>query len=238
MKEAWMFQALMTLLSWGFTIKRVIADREFSTYDVLAVLGFLGVPYTGPMKRTPAIRKLVDQFIDGKSKAVIYYKLQPSLTTRFKVGAISVHVILKAEPGKRVRDLRAALAAGTITRADARKHVHSFITTESASFKASSLISWGMRIAGIIRHRWRIETGFRVSDDFTPSSHARCNKHKTFWLVMDRINYDCWKTQQAPHHKLKEVPKSWREGQTKDRYVDVMTDLLVKSHADFLAGAP
>nr|MDO8115555.1 hypothetical protein [Candidatus Sigynarchaeota archaeon] len=236
MKEAWMFQALMTLLSWGFTIKRVIADREFSTYDVLAVMGFLGVPYTGPMKRTPAIRKLIDQFIDGTSKAVVSFNLQPSRTTRFKVGAISVHVIMKAEPGKRIRDLRAALTAGTITRAEARKHVHSFITTESAPFKATSLNSWGMRIAAIIGHRWRIETGFRVSDDFSPSSHARSNRIKTFWLVTDRINYNCWKVQQAPHRKLKDVPKSWREGQTKDRFVEVATELLVNTHADYLAG--
>jgi hypothetical protein len=237
MKEAWMFQALLTLMSWGFTIKRVLADREFSTYDVFAVMGFLGVSYTGPMKRTPTIRALVDQYLDAKSNAVISYKLQPSPTTRFKVGAIPVHVIFKAEPGKRVRDIRIALNAGKITRAEARKHVHVFITTEPDPTKASGLISWGMRIAQIFRHRWRIETGFRVSDGFTPSSHARSNKAKTFWLVMDRFNYNCWKVQQAPHRKLKDVPRSWIEGQTRDRFVEVGTELIVNSRAETLAAA-
>jgi hypothetical protein len=236
-KEAWMFQALITLLSWGFTIKRVLADREFSTYDVLTIMGFLGVPYTGSMKRTPAVRKLADQFIDAQSKAVVAYQLQPSLTTRFKVGAIPVHVILKTEPGKRVRNVRAALAAGKMTRAEARKHVHVFITTEKDPARVAGLISWGMRIANIFRHRWRIETGFRMSDGFSPSSHARSNKVKTFWLVMDRINYNCWKVQQAPHRKLKGVPKSWREGQTRERFVEVTTKLFVKNHAEALAGA-
>jgi hypothetical protein len=236
-KEAWMFQALLTLLSWGFTIKRVLADREFSTYDVLAVMGFLGVPYTGSMKRTPAIRRLADQFIDARSKAVVAYWLQPSFGVRFNVGAIPVHVIFKAEPGKRVRDLRTALTAGKITRSEARKHVHVFITTEKSPARAASLISWGMRIANIFRHRWRIETGFRVSDGFSPSSHARSNKVKTFWLVMDRINYDCWKVQQAPHRELKDVPSSWRDGQTRERFVEVATGFLVKNHAEALAGA-
>jgi len=235
MKEAWMFQALLTLISRGFIIKRVLADREFSTYDVLAVMGFLGVPYTGTMKRTPSIRKLVGQYIDAKSQAVIPFGVQPSPTTRFKAGAIPVHVIFKAEPGKRVRDIRLALAAGKLTRAEAIKHVHVFITTETHPAKASGLTSWGMRIAQIFRNRWRIETGFRVSDGFSPSSHARSNKAKTFWLVMDRFNYNCWKVQQAPHHELKDVPKSWNDGQTRDRFVDVGTELIVKSGAEAVA---
>jgi hypothetical protein len=159
MKEAWMFQALLTLMSWGFTIKRVLADREFSTYDVLAVLGFLGVPYTGPMKRTPTIRKLIDQYINVQSKAVVSVQIQPNITTRFKVGAIPVHVIFKAEAGKSARDIRAALAAGKITRAEARKHIHVFITTEKDPRRAASLISWGMRIANIFRYRMAYRNG-------------------------------------------------------------------------------
>jgi hypothetical protein len=87
MIESWIFQQLMLLLSWGFSIKRVIADREFTTYNMLAVLGFLDIPYTGPIKRIPAIRKLIDQFINAKSPAVILFDLQPSAKTRFKVGA-------------------------------------------------------------------------------------------------------------------------------------------------------
>ena len=235
MKEAWVFQELLTLLSWGFTIKRVIADREFTTYDMLAMLGFLDIPYTGPIKRTPAMRKLMDQFIDAKSPAVVPYSLWPSASTRFKIGAITIHVIMKAERGARVRDIRASLAAGKITRADARKHVHIFITTERNPAKASSLLSWGMRIATISRHRWRIETGFRVSDGVSQSSHAHSNKAKTFWVVMNRISYDLWKVQQAPHRKLKNVPGCWCEGQTRDRFADVAGDLMVKSHAAFLA---
>jgi hypothetical protein len=72
-----------------------------------------------------------------------------------------------------VGDLRVALMAGKVTRAEVRKHVHIFITTEAYPAKASSLIAWGMRIASIFRHRWRIETGFRVSDGIPPSSQAR-----------------------------------------------------------------
>ena len=173
--------------------------------------------------------------IDAKSPAVVPFGLKPSAKTRFKVGNIPMHVIMKAEPGARVRDLRASLAAGTITLADARKRVHVFITTEKRPSKASGLISWGMRIATIARHRWRIETGFRVSDGISQSSHAHSNKAKTFWVVMNRISYDLWKVQQAPHRRLKDVPKSWREGQTRDRFADVATDIMVKSHAAFLA---
>jgi hypothetical protein len=235
MREAWVFQALITLLSWGFTIKRVIADREFTTYDMLAVLGFLDIPYTGPIKRTPVMRKLIDQFIDAKCSAVIPHNLKPIRTTRFKVGDISLHVIMKAEPGKRVRDLRASLAAGKITRAEARKQVHVFITTEKCPAKKSGLVSWGMRIATIARRRWRIETGFRVSDGISESSHAHSNKAKTFWVVMDRASYDLWKIQQAPYRRLKNVPESWREGQTGKRFRKVASDQLVKSHAEFLA---
>jgi len=234
-KEAWIFQSLMTLLSWGFTIKRVIADREFSNYDMLAMLGFLNVPFTGPVKRMPAIRKLIDQFLAAQSPAVIPCSLHPSATTHFKVGPINVHVILKAAPGMTIRAVRAALNAGTITIADARRQVYSFITTEKAPGKASSMASWGMRLANLARYRWRIETGFRVSDGFTPSSHARYNKVKTFWLVMDRVNYDLWKLQQHPQRKLKDVPKSWREGQTRDRFAEVTTSYLVKNHAEFIA---
>ena len=146
-----------------------------------------------------------------------------------------MHVIMKAEPGARVRNLRASLAAGTITLADARKRVHVFITTEKRPSKASGLISWGMRIATIARHRWRIETGFRVSDSISQSSHAHSNKAQD---ILGRYEPDERRPLEGPASTASEVkgrPEVVARGQTRDRFADVATDIMVKSHAAFLA---
>ena len=228
-KETWIREMLVSLLSWGFIIKRVFADREFSTYDVLAQMDIMQVPFTGSLKKSAGIHKLVDAYLDKKCRAVVLHVMTPNQYTRLNVGPISVHVIMKAEPGKSIHAIRADLSAGTITRAKAREMIHVFVTTEQEPAKSSKLISWGMTVVEAFRRRWRIETGFRDSDDFTPASRARYNRIKTFWLVMDRFAYNAWQIQRAPYRRLRHVAKAWREGPIKRRFGKVVNMLYVRT---------
>ena len=229
-KEAWIGELLLMLRFWGFTIKRVYADREFSTYDVLALLDMLDVPYTGSMKRTWGMRKLIDKYLDGECKAVVLYRVAPNQGTRLDIGLIPVHVIFKMDTGTSIFAVRKALKDGTMTRAEARKKVHVFITTEQEPAISTKLISWGMSVIEGFRRRWRIETGFRDDKKFSPMSHARRNSIKTFKVGLGHFGYNGWRIQCGLYKRLQRVPTTWREGETRERFGTVATTMHVENY--------
>ena len=91
------------LQAWGFTVTRVFGDREFSTYDVIAGLGAIGVAYTGTMKKTPRVKPHVEAFLDKRGPQVAGTTLTPYHGTHYQLGPVQVHLIFKTGPGKRVR---------------------------------------------------------------------------------------------------------------------------------------
>jgi hypothetical protein len=119
-KEQWMAEVLTMLLSWGLTVKKVMADRGYSTYDVLAIMMQLGIAYTGAMKKTPSIKDEVDKYLDGTCLPVVPVMLHPHQMTRNDVGPIIVHVIMKPDKGKNIKQIRKDLRIGKITRAQSR----------------------------------------------------------------------------------------------------------------------
>jgi hypothetical protein len=230
-KEAWIGKLILMLRFWGFTIKRIYGDREFSTYDVLALLDMLDVPYTGSMKKSQGIRDVIDKYLDGECKSVVYHALQPSQFVRLNVGSIPIHVILKTDAGTTIHALRNAINDGTMTHAKAREKIHVFITTEQEPADSSKLIRWGHDIIDGFRRRWRIESGFRDSKKFRPMSHARSNAIKTFKVGLGNYGYNGWRIQTSLYKRLQNVPKSWRQGETRERFATVVTTLHVKSLA-------
>ncbi len=227
-KEAWIGKLLLTLRFWGFTIKRVYGDREFSTYDVLALLDIIDVPYTGSMKKTPGIRDVIDKYIDEECKSVAYHVLLPNQNVRLDVGSIPVHVIMKIDKGTSIHALRKAFEEGTLTRAKAREKIHVFITTEQEPTNSSKLVRWGYDIIEGFRRRWRIESGFRDSKYFRPMSHARSNAIKNFRVGLGNYGYNGWRIQSAMYKRLQNVPASWRQGETRERFITVATTVHVK----------
>lgn len=139
-KKAWIGKLLRILRFWGFTINRVYGDREFSTYNVLALLDIIDVPYTGSMKKTQGIRDVIDKYIDGECKSVAYHVLLPNQYVRLNMGSIPVHVILKIDKGTSIHALRKAFEEGTMIRAKMREKIHVFITTEQEPADSSKLV--------------------------------------------------------------------------------------------------
>ncbi len=219
--------ALVMLAKWGFAIKKVFGDREFSTYDIIGKLNSLGYCYTGTMKKTVPIKKIVDAFLNGLCKCVVLHVMQPHRLVRFNFGPINVHVILKADPGSRIRDVQRDYKNGKITLAEARKKIHVFITTEPAPRHEKHWGPWGAKIVQPFRKRWRIETGFRDTDIFTPTSHARENGTKTFMFVLDLFAYNAWQIQRALRRRLRRVPRAWRIGPTRERFSKLSSDILL-----------
>jgi len=209
---------LQRLVNWGFTIKDTFGDREVSTFDVIATLQKKNLSYTGTMKRTPSIRKLVDQFLRGTCSSVIQHVLQPHAGCRVPHGAIQVHLIFKVDPRKRARDLQRKVASGKLSLIKAREHVHVFITTRAPPARKDKLVRWGMRLVQEFRKRWRIETGFRDHDIFTPASHARNNATKNFLHALDAAAYNMWKIQCALVTKAKRAGKTRKRAPTLRRY--------------------
>lgn len=220
--------ALAMLVEWGFTIKRVLGDREFSTYDVITTLSKMNLPYIGTMKRTEPVKKVIDAFLMNKCSSVVSFTVNEHLSTLYKDGAIKVHLILKSDRGTRARDVRRALEQGKITLAEARKRIHVFITTETAPLVKKRWGSWGQGIVASFRKRWRIETGFRDCDAFTQTSHARDNETKTLGIVLDMFAYNAWQVERAIHRKRRRVPASWRLGPTRDRFMRKQSKIIVR----------
>ena len=211
-------KGLSLLLKWGFNVKRVDGDREFSTYDIIGGLAQMGIPYTGTIKKTAPIKRIVDDYLDGNCSPVVKYFLNQHPQTMYKFGPISVYIIMKTDPGKRMRDLRRDLASGKITRDEARKKIHVFVTSEKPPKLKRQLMRWGLRLAQLFRKRWRIETGFRDLNRWFPTSHARSNEAKLFWMGMRMFAYNAWQIQRALCRKLRNVPKVWRKGPTLKRF--------------------
>lgn len=217
-KELYVGTMLLKLIDWGYIIKDTFGDREVSTYDVIATLVNKGLSYMGTMKQTPAVKKMVDEFLHGSCQSVVPHVLQRHPTCRVKHSPIPTYLILKVDPGTRARDLRRKLVSGAISIEEARAYVHVFITTKSAPARKDQLIRWGMRIAQEFRKRWRIETGFRDYELFSPTSHARNNATKTFLHAFDMIAFNAWKIQQALCKKAMHAPASKRRGPTLRRF--------------------
>ena len=97
---------MQLLLKWGFKIKRIEGDREFSTYDIIGGLAQMDCHYTGTIKKTAPIKRIVDDYIDGKCKPVVKHTLNAHPQIFYKLGAIPVYLIMKTDPGKRMRNLR------------------------------------------------------------------------------------------------------------------------------------
>jgi hypothetical protein len=212
------------LKEWGFEIREIQADREFSNYDLIATLSDEDTRYLGSIKRTPSIKPLVEDYLDGKIKAVIFYLLKPSAATKYKLGDIPTFLIFKTDPGTRIGDLRNQLKFGLITRKDALKHIHIFITTFKAPRNKRRWIKWGMGLVRRFSKRWQIETGFRDMNRILPTSHARKYSTKTFMFAMQMWNYNIWQIQRASHRRLRGVPKIWRMGPKLDRFAKRIRD--------------
>lgn len=214
--------ALENLLKCGFTIKRVEGDREFSNYDLIAKLNQLGIPYTGSMKKTMPIKKLVDNLLDGKCKQVVAHTLNQHQHVHFKLGPQNTFIIMKTDSGMRVKDVRKQLKAGIITHAEAWAKIHVFITTEKPPPSKHKWVRWGLRIVQIFRNRWRIETGYSDLNRIFPTSHARSNSTKKFMITLRMFIYNAWQFQKAFHHRLRKVPEVWKKGPTLRRFGYVM----------------
>jgi hypothetical protein len=213
-REIYVGTLLQRLVNWGFTIKDTYGDREVSTFDVIATLQMKGLAYTGTMKHTPSVKNVIDQFLKGTCSSVVSHVLQPHAACRVKSGPIQTHLILKVDPGTRARDLRRKLASRKLTLAKAMEHVHVFITTRVPPGRKDKLVRWGMRIVQEFKKRWRIETGFRDYELFSPTSHARDNSTKTFLHVLDIFSFNMWKIQIALYKKANHAGKSTKRAPT------------------------
>ena len=217
-------QAVALLQQWGFHFKRIEGDREFSTYDIIGKLQQMGIPYTGTIKKTVPIKRIAQDYLAGNCKPVVPFTLNQHQFTYYKLGSIPVHLIMKTDPGKRMRDLRKDFRAGKITPRDALKHIHVFVTTEKAPRK-QKVVRWGLALAQNFRNRWRIETGFRDESRVFPTCHARSNACKYFWMGMRVFAYNAWQIQRALHWQMRKVPKVWKKGPTLRRFGRVQARL-------------
>lgn len=206
------------LQQWGFTVKRTEGDREFSTYDIIVGLQQSGVPYTGSFKRTAPIKAIVEDYLDGNCKPVVAYSLNPNQATFHNFGPIPVYLVMKCDPGMRMRDLRKQLKTGKMTRSKALEHIHVFVTTEKAPRQKYLLVRWGLALIQQFKKRWRIETGFRDLNRFMPTSHARSNMSKLLWMSLRMFAYNAWQIQRALARLLRKVPAVWKLGPTLRRF--------------------
>ncbi|OLS16029.1 MAG: hypothetical protein RBG13Loki_0357 [Promethearchaeota archaeon CR_4] len=218
-------QAIDLLKSWGFSIEHVTGDREISCYDVMSSLLAQGTFYLGSIKRLPKeVKKAIKAYLAGTGKSVVAITLHPTPTCQYDNGLLQCYLILKPDRGKRVGDLQAEIAAGTLTEKKAMEHVHAFVTTMRAPRNKRRWASWGLGLVRRFSKRWRIETGFRDIRRHVPASRARNAATKTLLVAFQMFAYDCWQLQRALHRKLRRVPKAWRVGPTLERFCSRIED--------------
>lgn len=150
----------------------------FPTFDLLAALRQRGIPYLGPYKRYPNIRKLVIKFLKGGGNYIFPSKICGAPKARKGRPSIDVTFILTNPRGRRLSEIRADYLSGAKSEADSLKEIMVMVTTDKPPKSKKVRQRWAVRLCQRYHVRWQIETGFRDVKRMVPESNARTNARK------------------------------------------------------------
>jgi hypothetical protein len=206
------------LIQKGYIIDKVLADRWFPTFDLFSVLNARGIHYIGPYKKMAPIKKIIlDYLIHGK-QYIIPYVIKGAPAAHYHSPSIQVWLILTNRRGRRLREIRKDYLDGKITDKEAMQEIFVIVTNIPPPRGKKAQQGWAVKICHAYDSRWNIETGFRDLNRIGNLSNARKNERKFFMFSLRFWVFNAWHIERAKRCRLKQVPKSWKNGPTLRRF--------------------
>lgn len=212
--------ALGDLLAWGFTIRRVLADRWFANRGVLEWCKGHDIEYIGPIKKRKNIIDLVHAYLKA-GKAIVFPFIMAGAPSRYYGHKnLQVWIFIAARDKERLADIRQQYKKKRLTLDEATKKIHVFVVTSPPPKNKLDRAAWLRGLARFYKKRWYIETAFSDLNRIQPSNHARTDATKIFCTMVRCWLYNGWQIERERRRRLRNVPASWRRGPTLDEYCE------------------
>jgi hypothetical protein len=206
--------ALGDLLAWGFTIRRVLADRWFANRGVLEWCKDHCIEYIGPFKKRKNVIDLIHKYLKTGKEIVLSYLMQGGPSRYYSSKPLQVWIFFAVRDKERLADIRKQYKARKLTLAEATAKIHVFVVTTKPPANKQDRAAWLRGLAKYYKNRWYIETAFCDLNRIQPTCHARTDAAKIFCTMMRCWLYNAWQIQRELRRRLRNVPGSWRKGPT------------------------
>jgi len=212
--------ALGDLLSWGFTIRRVLADRWFANRGVLEWCKDHGIEYIGPIKKRKNLVTLIHQYLKT-GKDILFPFLMHGDPTRYGTkNPLQVWIFFAVRDKERLAVIRRLYKERKLTLDEATNKIHVFVVTSQPPRNRQDRAAWLRGLAKYYKNRWYIETAFCDLNRIQPTCHARTDAAKIFCTMMRCWLYNAWQIDREVRRRLRGVPASWRHGPTLREFCD------------------
>ena len=202
------------LAALGVEVRVVMGDRWFPTFDLLDALRARDIPYLGPYKRYPNIKKLILKFLHGGTKYIFSHEVWGAPATRKGRPPVEVTLILTNPRGRRLSEIQEDCMSGAKSEADCLKEIMVMVTTAKPPRSKKARQRWAVRLCQRYHVRWQIETIFRDVKRMVPASNARTNGRKLLMFSARFWGFNLWQLACAEWRRQKQHAKSHRRGPT------------------------
>jgi hypothetical protein len=202
------------LAKMGVKVRMVMGDRWFPTFDLLDALRSRGVPFLGPYKRYPYLKKMMVKYLKTGGKYAFPSQVCGAPAGRKGRTPVEVTLIFTNPRGRRLSEIRADYFRGTKTEADCLKEIMIMVTTDKSPTQKKAKQSWAARLCQRYHVRWQIETGFRDVKRMTPESNARTNARKLLMFSARFWGFNLWQLARAEWRRQKRLGKRRRRSPT------------------------
>lgn len=202
------------LIQKGLTIKYVLGDRWFPTYELLSELDVRGINYIGPYKKYPKIKKLIINYLQNGGNYIHSYDIQGAPANFYHSPNIPVTLIFTNRRGKRLREIREEHLASGKPAKEFLNEIMVMMTTIKPPKGKKARQGWAVQICHMYDSRWNIETGFRDLNRESPPSNARTNTRKFFMFTVRLWVFNAWHLSRAKYRKKLTKWKSQKRGPT------------------------
>jgi hypothetical protein len=217
-------QALGDLMVWGFTIRRVLADRWFANRGLLEWCQARDIEYIGPYKKQLNVVKVIHAYLKAGGDIVFSFLIQGALARFGAQPPMQAWLFLATRDKEKLSVIRRRYLQKKLTLAEATKRIHVFVVTTQPPANKQKRASWLRSLAQYYKHRWYIETAFRDLDRIQPTCHARTDGAKIFCTMMRCWHYNEWQIERERRRRLRRVPANVRHGPTLDEFNEIVFD--------------
>ncbi len=198
----------------GVRVRMVMGDRWFPTFDLLDALRARGIPFLGPYKRYPYLKKVIVKYLKSGGKYAFPSQVCGAPAGRKGRAPVEVTFILTNPRGRRLSEIRADYLSRAKSEADCLKEIMVLVTTDKPPKQKKAKQSWAVRLGQRYHARWQIETGFRDVKRMAPESNARTNARKLLMFSARFWGFNLWQLARAEWRRQKRNGKIHRRGPT------------------------
>nr|MDO8084805.1 hypothetical protein [Candidatus Sigynarchaeum springense] len=119
--------ALTDLMVWGFTIRRVLADRWFANRGLLEWCQARDIEYVGPFKKRKNVIKLIHSYLKAGTDIVFSFLIQGDPARFGAQPPMQAWLFLAARENEKLASIRRHYLQGKITLDAATKKIHVFL---------------------------------------------------------------------------------------------------------------